>query len=121
MRKPGKKLDEVSPQRLEKFFRDQYEVDCGHYTRILSNWTAALKEGNLFVGNYDDVGSRPRELLMELFRFLSVGARPEYIPRQAGERINATARMEIPPKFLDTLRNIYGEELDRLRDSGFAV
>lgn len=121
LRKPGKKLDEVSPQRFEKFFRDQYEVDCGHYTRILANWTAALKEGNLFVGNYDDVGGRPQELLMELFRFLSVDALPQYIPRQAGERINATARMEIPPRFFNTLRNIYGEELDRLRDSGFAV
>ena len=38
-----------------------------------------------------------------------------------GERINATATMDIPQKFLETLQNIYGEEIARLKDSGFAV
>jgi len=119
LRKPGKELDQVSPKNFERFFRNPYEVDCGHYTRMLGNWSGALKEGNLFIGNFEDVGTRPQKLLMELFEFLGVRPKEEYILGRAREQINATARVDIPEKFLEMLQNIYGEEVDRLKNFGF--
>jgi len=121
LRSTGKKLDEVSAQSFERFFQDSYEVDCGHYTKILENWSAVVKEGNAFIGNYTDVAVRPQELLTQLFEFLGVHADQKYVLRQAKEKINATVRIDIPERFLHVLQNIYGEEVARLKASGFSI
>lgn len=120
LRRPGRRLNEVPAEEFDRFFHNQYEIDCGHVTKILANWSEALRDGNLFIGNYEDVGNRPHALLTMLFEFLGVKVGQDYIPQQVEERINATARMEIPVDFREILRSIYADELERLRDSGFA-
>jgi hypothetical protein len=67
------------------------------------------------------VAVRPQELLTQLFEFLGVRADQKYVLGQAKEKINATVRIDIPERFLHVLQNIYGEEVARLKASGFSI
>lgn len=86
----------------------------GMHTQQIENWKAALKEGNFFFYQHDDIIPRPVELLYEIFTFLGVTNESKYIRSKAGTVINSTKTMKISPQYRTYLDNMFKEEKEKL-------
>jgi hypothetical protein len=119
LKKPGKTLDEVPAEHFSRFFRDAYQIACGQYSAMISNWTSVLGADRLFLGSYRDLNARPAGLLLDLFEFLGVRRHSKYVRLSSSSRINATDAMEIPEVHLRTLTDIHGGEAEKWRKAGY--
>ena len=112
-----KTFAEYSESEFKNFFNMDYQIACGRFTEIIKNWSSLVKEGNLFVGSFYDIGKFPDQLLLRLFKFLGVRSSPKYIRPSARERINSTEEIEIPEKYRKMLEEMFQDELEKLEQT----
>ena len=112
---------DVPDEQFRDFFVDPYQLRCGSYTDMIATWSSRLREGNLYVGVYDDIATRPGDFLREVFDFLGVESSVKYVTRLAHARINPTRDDSLPQRHREHLRQLFHEELTRLaRDRGLS-
>jgi len=114
-RNRGRKMTAVSDDELRAFFSDEYQRRCAQVVRNCDNWAACLRKGNLLVCLFDDVATRPAELLVEVMNFLGVDAKPRYIPKQVGESVNPTESSKIPEPHRRFLEGLLHDDLRTLQ------
>lgn len=114
VRDSGRTMSQVSAGEFETFFRAPYQVACGNFTKMIGNWTVALRPGNLFVGRFDDVAGRPKDLLLDVFRFLGVASDEKYVTEYAGVRVNSTEDADLPDQYRLLLEDLFAAEKRRL-------
>lgn len=114
VRNRGRRFEDVSEREFEEFFRDPYQLRCAQYGRNYENWSACLAAGSLFVGKFDDVSTRPVELLAEICRFLGVRQERRYLGRAVDRPVNPTAAEPIPERYRTMLGELFAAELDDL-------
>jgi len=68
----GRALHEVSESELFAFLESERSLSRGLYCGILDNWLSAFPSEQLYVGFFEDIRERPRELISELFAHLGV-------------------------------------------------
>jgi hypothetical protein len=100
------------------FVKHSYQIACGHYGRQHERWRSALKEGNLFVGRFDEISRDPVGLLTRAYSFLGIRADAKYAGAHAKELVNPTETASIPPAVREVLDSIYRDEVTRLRSLG---
>lgn len=105
-RNRGRRMEEVSDEELRRFFTGAYQRRCARYAENCDNWCAHLRPGHLLVGFFDDVRARPRELLLEVMRFLGIAAEERYIPAGVAKSINPTPPERIPPHHREFLEDL---------------
>jgi hypothetical protein len=134
----GRALPEVPESEFLAFLESERSVSRGLYCRMLDNWLSSFPSEQLYVGFFEDIRERPRELMSELFAHLGVSSDvdwgsfplarvilPSVEPRGAGSqdrRIGAApgdTRGE-PAPCPDSVRGrigrLYAEELARLSE-----
>jgi hypothetical protein len=109
-RDPGSLDDDA----LRAHFRNPRIVENGLYTRILERWLAHFPEDRLFVGFYEDVCERPRELLGRLFDHIGVSRQVEWEAFPVDERVFAGPGPVLPEAHRAELQQIFGDEIRRL-------
>jgi len=110
----ARRLEEVAEQELIRFFKDEYQLRCARYVENFENWKTRLKPGHLFVGRFDDIGSRPRQLLLDVMSFLGVECSAQFVSADVARAVNPTGRDRIPGTYLAVLEDLLGEERDKL-------
>ena len=115
VRNRGRRFEDVSEAEFREFFASEYQVRCARYTENYENWSAALKPNHLFVGHFDDIGSRPQELLLDVMKFLGVRSERRYIAEDVDEAVNPTGSSQIPEQHRRFLEQLLAPELDLLR------
>jgi hypothetical protein len=113
----GKKYSEVSDKEFEKFFHEDYVRAFGNYTTSIKNWNSFLRGDNLFVGIFDDIKKSPVNLLLRILTFLGVRSNSKYIGLTSREKVNRSESIEVPVKYKVMLKEIFKDELERLKDS----
>lgn len=113
VRKFGRKPEDVSAEEYAKFFRASGQRGLAGYTTQLRSWTAALKPGHVFVGDFSMIGGSPRELLTGLQQFLDVRSGPKYFNRHLEERINPAGSEGggVPTAAREKLEELLAEEI----------
>jgi hypothetical protein len=86
----------------------------GSYPDIIDRWLSQYPEKQLFLGYYDDIESRPDDLLTRVFRFLGVSADKAHVPSTVRVRVNAGARERIPESLHRRLAELYLRDLQVL-------
>lgn len=114
----GRKPEQVTSQQWVDFVSNNYQVACGHYQSHAQKWRSVLKEGNYFVGRFDDIQKTPHALLQSAFEFLGIRSDRKYIGPKATERVNPTGRADIPKAVQLVLDDLYADEVARLRSEG---
>ena len=112
-----KKIEEVDDSVFENFFKSQYQVSCGTYSKIINNWQTSLKPGNLFVGFFDDLSLTPKSLILDVYNFLGVSNNKKHITDLYQGKINQTDKSEkrdLPEKFEKILNDLFLDELEFL-------
>jgi hypothetical protein len=110
-------LDESARRRaLQRFDTTGVRLRTD-YRRALHVWRGILGSDRVFVGFYDEVAERPRDLLDRVLRFLGVDpAEPGYRP-EPERRVNVARELEIPRdlerelavRYLESLRSLARE------------
>jgi hypothetical protein len=114
VRNRGRAFSDVGDEEWREFFSDPYQRRCAQYAENFDNWSACLKPGHLMLGRFDDIGSRPEQLLLEVMRFLGVDADPRYLGRAVREAVNPTAGEAVPEKHRLFLEQLLGEDIENL-------
>lgn len=118
LRQTNKTLDEVSFDEFMKFYSKDYQLRCGRYSEIIKKWDLIIGKNNLFIGIYDDIGTRPEDLLRKIFNFLGVSDRSECINVSLSRVvINKTKAEIIPATHRDFLLGLFGDELEELNET----
>jgi hypothetical protein len=134
----GRAPDEVSESELLAFLESERSVSRGLYCRILDNWLGSFPSEQLYVGFFEDIRERPRELMSELFEHLGVSCDvdwssfplgrvilPSVAPRgegAQGRRIrtapgdSGSEPIPCPDSVRERLGQLYAEELARLSE-----
>lgn len=108
--------EDVSPEEFEAFLADDYQRRCADYVGNLDRWGRHLRAGHLFVGLFDDVATRPRELLLEVMEFLGVRTDARFIPADVAEAVNPAGGSRIPPRFRAFLETLLAREIHELEE-----
>ncbi|MDJ0731211.1 MAG: sulfotransferase domain-containing protein [Crocosphaera sp.] len=112
-----KSLEEVAEDEFETFFRREAKIV--DYNRIIENWSSALKEGNLFIGFFDDIIDSPTTLLLKVFDFLEIDSKDDYITNLVKKKIQSTdtsEKRELPEKYKIILEEIFKDEILTLEE-----
>ena len=65
-------LDDFSSDEVATLFSKDPVVKAGGYTAILDKWLSVFPKEQVFVGFYDDLATKPKDLLSDVFAFLGV-------------------------------------------------
>lgn len=113
VRDAKRKIDDVDDAEFEAFFRKPYQMRCARYVANHDNWASRLQPGNLLVGAFDDIASRPEVLLRQIMDFLGVNSDQRYIGRLAREVVNPTGGQRIPERWRAWLLELLAEEREK--------
>ena len=116
VRNRKRKFEDVSEEEFRAFFTDPYQVRCAQYVRNHDTWKDRVKPGNLFVGVFDDIATRPEELLREAMDFLGINGDERYISDLAREEVNPAGGSRIPERYRSHLEELFAAERRALRD-----
>lgn len=114
-RNRGRKMSGVSEEEIRAFLSDEYQRRCAQVVRNCDNWAAHLRPGHLLVCMFDDVATRPAELLVEVMQFLGVDTNPRYIPKQVAESVNPTESSKVPESHRRFLEGLFHDDLEALK------
>jgi hypothetical protein len=103
-------LSEVSFEEFKAFYTDDYQLKCSDYLSAINLWSSKLEEGNLFVGVFDDIKTRPGTVLENVEDFLGINRVYDSDNSVAGP-INTTAHSRIPTEHHEFLRELFKDEL----------
>lgn len=109
-------FEDVSEDEFRAFFTNPYQLRCARYAEQCDNWSAHLQPGHLFVGVFDDIATRPEDLLLDVMRFLGVDADRRYIDRSVRSPVNPTESRTIPAQYRRLLEEILADDVLRVKE-----
>jgi hypothetical protein len=104
----------VSDREFRHHFRSARSVNRGDYLRTIDNWLAYFPQEQLFVGFYEDLSARPRELLMDVFRHLRVSTEVDWESFPYKRIVFKGVQAPLPPHLRAELADMYQDDLRRL-------
>jgi len=114
VRNRGRRIEEVSDGEFAEFFSSTYQRRCARYVDNHDNWVAALKPGRVFVGLFDDIATRPDELLLDVMTFLGVESERRYVAPDVANAVNPTGSSKIPEKHRRYLEQLLEPDLQAI-------
>ena len=116
VRNAKRSIADVSEAEFRAFFTDPYQLRCADYVEQYDHWVAKLRPGQVHVIAFDDIGTRPEEVMLEVMRFLGVRADLRYLDRSLRSPVNPTEADQIPPQFRAFLWELFKNDLARLKE-----
>ncbi|MCP5098254.1 MAG: sulfotransferase domain-containing protein [Chloroflexi bacterium] len=92
-------LDTIAPELLRQFLCRPGPVRHSSYMETLAIWEKHFPSEQIFIGFFDQISQSPRQLLVELYRFLSVSAQEKYISPDVKEKVGSRTYPEMPSDF----------------------
>lgn len=116
VRNRRRRFEDVGADEFRAFFAAPYQRRCAQYAELADAWGSRLRPGHLFVGVFDQIATRPAEMLLDVMRFLGVRADRRYIDPDAKNPVNPTAATRIPAEHRQYLYDLLGADLQRARE-----
>lgn len=116
VRNRQRKFEDVGADEFRAFFTDPYQRRCARYAELAESWGSRLQPGNLFVGIFDEIATRPEAMLLDVMRFLGVRAERKYIAADAENPVNPTATTRIPAEHKAYLHELLDDDIRAARE-----
>lgn len=118
LREPKRSVYEVDFKNFENFCKNDYQIRCGQYTKIIDKWKRYVKEGNFFIDLFDNIFKNPSELLERILGFLGVLVNSKYSDISLTRRIiNPTAIDLIPVSHKKLLFQLFQSEINKVNET----
>jgi hypothetical protein len=115
VRNRQRQLDDVSEEEFRAFFTDPYQLRCADYVGQYDNWASRLRPGNVLVIPFDDIATRPEEVMLDAMRFLGVRADRRYIDPSVRSPVNPTEGARIPQQYRALLSDLFKKDFEQLK------
>jgi hypothetical protein len=107
----NRKMSDVDDGEFEAFFSSEYQRKCARYKENYAKWERLLKPGHLMLARFDDITSRPLELLGEICEFLGVDTDQSCFSDSASEAVNQTEPTPIPSRYRTYLDSLFRDDI----------
>jgi hypothetical protein len=104
----------VPEARIYEYFRGSRDVSRSDFVTALDNWSNVFSPQQIYVGFYDDIVARPRELLTDIFSFLGVPQPTDWSTFPLDEIVNPSPAAPMPIKYREFLEELYRPHYSRL-------
>ncbi|HEY3789288.1 MAG TPA: sulfotransferase [Urbifossiella sp.] len=111
-----KSLEQMTDAEWLAAFADDWPLANGDYLGQLRRWRSIFPADRLFVGFFEDIITRPVELLKDVFSFLGVCPNVEMSHYPIRDKILAGPEGELSPALENDLRNLLGPRTRELTD-----
>lgn len=111
---PGRPFDDVPLQAFVDHFRSERSVARGDYLLTVDTWLRYFPEDRLFIGFFDDITTRPRELLTDVFRHLSVSTDVDWQSFPVDDVVFRGPGVPLSGPLADVLHEMYARDIERL-------
>ena len=119
-----KQPDAITHQDLVGEIESRQCRDRGNYLQILQNWCSVFPREQFLIGTYEDMFSRPKDFLKEVFSFLGVSTEIDWEKLPIDEFVFRGAGIQMPDDIRQTLQQRYPpariQELGRFLDLDLA-
>jgi hypothetical protein len=113
---PGREFASVGDAEFISHFQSPASLARGDYETILRNWSEAFGRQRLWIGMYDDLETRPRELLAEVFAHVGLSTEVDWPAFPYRQRVFAGAGIAMPARFGEFLGELYRPRMARLSE-----
>ncbi len=114
VKQTGRPASEVSDEEFMGHFRAARTIERGAYLDNIDRWLEHFPADRLFLGFFEDISERPRELLTEVFEFLGLSTELDWSSFPFAEVIHKGAGVELPERFEAILLEQYADDLEAL-------
>lgn len=105
--RPADGIDKVPEFKVLRYFEYEFQLACADYAGIVARWRPQLRPGHLFLALYEDLENQPLDLMMNLYRFLGVPAKPKYMSHESSsKRRNPTQPLPLPDLYRARLEQV---------------
>jgi len=112
----GKQATSLDNTDQDRFLATLREVaEAADYVQILDRWESVFPREQIFVGFFDDLVTRPRGLLSDVFEFLGLTRQVDWCSFPYAEKANAAVPIAIPSHYREVLREINQPRIEAMR------
>ena len=114
VRNRGRRHEDVGDDEFREFFSEEYQRRCARYVDNIGRWRQRLRPDHLWVGRFDDIETRPAELLREVTEFIGARYIPKRFDTSVATPVNPTGGESIPHHHREFLETLLAEDLRAL-------
>jgi hypothetical protein len=112
--RPRRKYEDVAQSEFYDHFTSARSIARGDYRRILDRWMSVFPRKQIYIGFFDDISNRPKELLLELFEFIGVKPVLDWSMFPYNTSVNEGVKVPMPEQYRDFLEQLYCQEIECL-------
>jgi hypothetical protein len=118
----GRRFEDVSEAEFVRHIKSERSVRRGDYRRIIANWTKHFPAESLLIGFFEDVRSRPQELLARVLLHIGATVPSDWSGFPINRFFYTGPGKPIPPALRALLEGMYRADIEALHDEfGAAV
>lgn len=110
----GVRLEDVPASDFHEHFAAERSRARSDYLSTLDRWLDVFPSAQIYIGFFDDIVARPKELLGSVFRHLRISESVDYEAFPYSQVINKGLGLAIPDMHRKVLMRIYRDEIERL-------
>jgi hypothetical protein len=111
---PQRQFEDVDEGEFVAHFRAARSVKRGDYGTILDHWLSVFPEDQMYIGFFDDIVKRPRELLGEVCTYLGVSTDVDWESFPYNHVVNKGPSIPLPKQYRGFLEEMYCQEVEAL-------
>ncbi len=113
-RLPGRKFEELTEEELNTYFRSAHCRQMSDYTTVFAHWLSVFPAEQLHIAVFDEIASRPKEVLTEMFRHIGVSENVDWRLFPCDKVVNKNPEAVIPEKSRRFLEEMYRPQIEVL-------
>ncbi|MEE9613402.1 MAG: sulfotransferase domain-containing protein [Thermodesulfobacteriota bacterium] len=115
VRHTGRSSEDVGEAEFVAHFNSSHSTRRGDYPTILDNWLSVFPREQIFIGFFEDLSERPKELLGDIFEFLGVSRDVDWELFPYGRVFaKGSKHTPMPDKFREYLQDMYRRDIELL-------
>lgn len=110
----GRRFEDVGREEFLSHFEMPRVRMRSDYASILDRWKAVYPEDRFHIAYFEQIRTGPRDLLLDVFRFLGLSVELDWETLPFAEHVNRGPGVPIPEEFRRRLEAIYRDEIEEL-------
>ncbi len=109
-------FNNIDDNILIQHFKKKEVILRGDYLRTMKIWESQYPSKQIFYAFTEDIARRPRELLLDIYKFIGVEVTDKYVPQQAEKKVTQSVEYKMPEIVSRYLAEYYHEQIKQLAE-----
>lgn len=113
---PNRQFEKVYESEFYAHFKAERSVRRGDYLTILNNWLSIFPREQMYIGFFENIANRPKDLLSKVFAHMGVSNDVDWTSFPYNKVIYKGPGIPIPQKYREFLAKMYCLEIESLHE-----